>query len=73
MGVAVGADQPKVLAAVVRGIAVDVVEHEHERLVVPLLGDAADRAAAVLLTQEVSPDVVTPVAPNDDFARTQPR
>ena len=55
LGVAVGAEQPQVLSAVVAGVAVDVIKHEVERQVVPDRRHTAQRTKPLLVGEDVVP------------------
>ena len=72
LGVAIGADQPEVLARVVGRVAVDMVKHQCQRGAVPLAGNAAEGAPTLLLGQQMQADVVVAATPGKHDPSGQP-
>lgn len=56
--VAVRTDESQIFSTVVLGVSVDVVDHEGERKIQPLVGPAADRATTGLGGGEIEADVM---------------
>ena len=72
LAVAIGANQPQIVAPIIRRIAIDVVHDERQGRTKPHVGSCADRAATGLSAGQVLPNVVIAATVDPRFAGFQP-